>query len=334
MDKYGVNSIETTVKRMAKPLRKFERKSLILVPIRLSDEKHWIMAAVYLQERRIVMYDSIIHSERKGVGRKLVEVFEKACLFDLSPVQHQVIVVQDRNVPAQHNNHDCGVFIIQYAKHILVNRKMRFNEEDMPRLRREAIEELVTGIPLPLPEETFEEILEDLKMVCETKDKEEDMDLELSVNETPEKNESVRSSNPHYQPSPNTLQELRKGEEPFVDIDNNGKEFTQNMAGDWRRSLKLTEILSILHPVKTEAWKLLFQELKIQPSIGLHWFEISTKPLQRPTPQQFRFGYFRYAKKVKAFYESQFPSTLKIIGTHQGLKHRGGRRVRQAKGDR
>lgn len=54
------------------------------------------------------------------------------------------IQVED-DIPEQRNHHDCGVFMLQYAKCIATNASFKFSEEDMPCIRKQMLKELRSG---------------------------------------------------------------------------------------------------------------------------------------------------------------------------------------------
>lgn len=350
--------IQTVLETSRKGLVKLMGKEIILIPMFLGKEKHWILAAAYPNVGEIWMYDSIPGKSRLSEGERLASLLCRANLM----VAGEVKVAQACNIPTQNNTYDCGMFVIQYGKHLMAGRRMRFGEVDMPRLRQEALSELMKGEPTPPPVPLLQGILEEFNMTWESGDhhcydqnmeastgepvenhtqgttsreevaREEHvtesflLEMGLNENERFEEHRSV-SSNPHYQPSFRLLQELRRKDEPFVDIDPQGQEFTGNLNGDWKRSLKLREVLRILSANREVAWKVLFEELEKDPTIALNWFENSTKQMEDQTPYQFRFGTYRNVLKVKRFLQVKFPRSLKGTGLHQ-VKHKSGRQVR------
>ena len=50
-------------------------------------------------------------------------------------MQHQLCRHQ-RNIPLQHDSLDCGVFVLLYAVHLLVQAAMNFSQQQMPNMRK------------------------------------------------------------------------------------------------------------------------------------------------------------------------------------------------------
>ena len=121
------------------------------------------------------------------------------------------------------------------------------------------------------------------------------------------------------------LMKLREGQEPFVDVDVDGNEFTQNLFNDWRRSLKLREILTILGG---NAWDIIENEAKSNPNLILGWInKVSVIPKDR-SPRHFSFGSKINYQKIKAIMEKIY-YPMKIQDPHLTFHHAHQKRRRQ-----
>ena len=308
------------ISRNRKTIEDLKTKNLILIPINLAEDQHWIMAAVYLRNQEIHIYDSCVDTDRTGVGNVLKEFFLMNGLF-----RHcEVVLEQKTSIPRQTNT-----------------------EEEMPEIRRKLLHELITARPLPRTdaEKTFVEIIMEVEELCKTstlslEKTQEIMEVDSSSGIKAEQNEEPfstiqgvqinlennerfdddeakqASSSRLYQATPLELDTLRRGEVPFVDIDRDGKEFTANTGGDWKKMLKLSEILSSFSADKQEAWRILFEKLEEDPGTALKWFRNSGKEKEKPTPFQFRFGRLNNIQKIKKFIEQAYPC-VKIEGLHE-----------------
>ena len=331
------------ISRNRKTIEDLKTKNLILIPINLAEDQHWIMAAVYLRSQEIHIYDSCVDTNRTGVGNVLKEFFLMNGLF-----RHcEVVFEQKTSIPRQTNSYDCGAFVCRFARCLILDIKMDFTEEEMPEIRRKLLHELITARPLPRTdaEKTFVEIIMEVEELCKTstlslEKTQETMEVDSSSGIKAEQNEEPfstiqgiqinlennerfdddeakqASSSRLYQATPLELDTLRRGEVPFVDIDRDGKEFTANTGGDWKKMLKLSEILSSLSADKQEAWRILFEKLEEDPGTALKWFRNSGKEKEKPTPFQFRFGRLNNIQKIKKFIEQAYPC-VKIEGLHE-----------------
>ncbi len=123
------------------------------------------------------------------------------------------------------------------------------------------------------------------------------------------------------------LMKLREGQEPFVDVDGDGNEFTQNLFNDWRRSLKLREILSMLD---VNAWEIIENEAKLNPNLILGWInKVSVIPKDR-SPRHFSFGSKINYQKIKAIMEKIY-YPMKIQDPHLNFHQAHQKRRRQRK---
>lgn len=95
-------------------------RELVIVPIHKEDPPHWALAAIEIQKRRIVLYDSLNSNEdefKLGCLKNLRQYLDdehndkKGSRFDDST--WKTIISQDN--PKQKNGDDCGVFCCMTA---------------------------------------------------------------------------------------------------------------------------------------------------------------------------------------------------------------------------
>ena len=128
----------------------------------------------------------------------------------------------------------------------------------------------------------------------------------------------------------NELIKLRKGDEAFIDVDMDGNEFTQNMFSNWRRSLKLSEILRLLG---SDAWNIIENEAHVNPKLFLSWInKVSPDPTARG-PTNFSFGSKDNYDIVKGIMERIY-SPMVIKDPHLTYRQEHQKRRRQRKSQR
>ncbi|KAF8593555.1 cysteine proteinase [Ceratobasidium sp. AG-I] len=117
-------------------------KTLIFVPIHVGNI-HWICGIVYVQERRIEVYDSfnedhsnVYKALRKYMTRELYDknrtvVEEEAWTYFVNP-----------DAPRQSGGVDCGVFVCQYIDFISRSTLPDFTQASIPSLREKMRQEI------------------------------------------------------------------------------------------------------------------------------------------------------------------------------------------------
>lgn len=93
--------------------------------------------------------------------------------------------------------------------------------------------------------------------------------------------------------------------QPYIAVDEDGQEFTVNTEGDFRRCLKLREVLLLLGGGET-GWKMLEIHLLNNPSIGLGWLNRVASGFER-TPTSFSFGTRLNFKRVQEILKKVYP---------------------------
>ena len=143
---------------------------------------------------------------------------------------------------------------------------------------------------------------------------------------TETEDDKVRSTmNKTYAPKYSELHLLRDSDEPYVDVDKDGMEYTANTGGEWDKCLKLSEILNHFSPNPVEAWTELGNTIRNSPGLVLRWVELVAPPGQMKGPRNFRFGSRKNFDRVKFILETAYPH-IKIQNPHRSLQHRGGKK--------
>jgi len=124
---------------------------ILLVPIHI--DSHWTLI-VFNQSKNTISYlDSLATSDvidRKATAKRYIKWFTKYLMEEskdkLGVPYHNrnSRVIEYRNVPTQHNNYDCGVFICAYAENITREgfKNFMFKQGDIRYLRRKMCFEL------------------------------------------------------------------------------------------------------------------------------------------------------------------------------------------------
>lgn len=115
----------------------------------------------------------------------------------------------------------------------------------------------------------------------------------------------------HYQHDPELTKQLKKGIEPYLDIDEKGKLFTRNTADNFKNSLIFLEALDMLAPDDIEkGWQRLTSEIAIDVTFALKWIRKIGEKYSKLNPTTFMVG-----KK------SNLSRMIKIVNTiHPHLK--------------
>ncbi|CAN7984496.1 unnamed protein product [Ixodes hexagonus] len=119
---------------------------LVLVPVH--DLDHWSLAALRMQERTFVLYDSM-GRENRPCYQTLMAYLRKE---HRDKKQRPLVEPEGgwgcqfaKGIPMQSNTHDCGVFVCLYAERLARNASFDFSARDIQRLRYRMAYEILTG---------------------------------------------------------------------------------------------------------------------------------------------------------------------------------------------
>ncbi|KAK2198047.1 bifunctional Ulp1 protease family [Babesia duncani] len=126
-------------------------KDILLIPVHLN-KAHWALGVVEMRPRwrRILLFDSLggkcvtwfanikkwLHDEHMDKLKKPIDVDEWICNDDSEACKF---------APLQHNGHDCGVFLCQYAECIAAGREFDFTQREISKIRIKMAQQIISG---------------------------------------------------------------------------------------------------------------------------------------------------------------------------------------------
>ncbi|XP_032814206.2 uncharacterized protein LOC116944605 [Petromyzon marinus] len=132
------------VKRWTKKVSVFSRR-LLLLPLHLG--LHWALGVVRLQTHEISLYDSAPSPATTAcltiMSRYLTE---EAKARDRPDLKGPWSIHLPKNLPRQMNGNDCGVFVLEYCRCLVLDRPFSFSQADIPRIRRRIFNEIQEGV--------------------------------------------------------------------------------------------------------------------------------------------------------------------------------------------
>jgi sentrin-specific protease 1 len=137
----GYDLVRTSTRRVTPSVLK---KDLILLPIHLG--MHWCMAAIDFRSRTILYYDSLHGSNKQclSVLRDWIANESKDKLkYDFDFTGWTLSCPKD--IPAQQNGYDCGVFALVFAEHLSRDSPFNFSQSNMLYWRDRISYEIITG---------------------------------------------------------------------------------------------------------------------------------------------------------------------------------------------
>jgi Ulp1 family protease len=105
---------------------------------------HWILIEVVFAMSCIYVYDSLGHHGR-SLAKRLIEFMRFQGI-------KKSFGIKFPPVPKQPNFHDCGVYLLQYAKYLFLGQPIdahSFNQRDTNLFRRAIYDELLIELPAP-----------------------------------------------------------------------------------------------------------------------------------------------------------------------------------------
>ena len=117
-------------------------KNIVLIPIHYQD--HWSLVSVFIDERRILYYDSIRGSQHRSSGPRIFKKFFETYFERRGKKETFTVKIMD-NAPLQGNGYDCGVFVCQNAEKIARTAPVLTRQEDMEEARKRMMKEIYLG---------------------------------------------------------------------------------------------------------------------------------------------------------------------------------------------
>jgi len=140
------------VKRWSKkvPGKDIFKLDKIIFPINQSNA-HWICGVVFMQEKRIQMYDSL-----GGSGRLYIDALFKYIQDEhqdkkkvpLPDIDEWKLVTTERACPSQRNGFDCGVFTCMFADFLSNDCPLLFSQEHITQCRERIALSIMSGSAL------------------------------------------------------------------------------------------------------------------------------------------------------------------------------------------
>ncbi|KAI8929794.1 hypothetical protein BC831DRAFT_442081 [Entophlyctis helioformis] len=139
----GFNSVRRWTRRID-----LFSKDYVIVPVHLG--AHWTCAAISLKHKRFEYYDSL-HGDnelclellRSYIAQESVD--KKKTAMDLDEWEDYM----PKDIPAQQNGFDCGVFTCMFMEHIAREAPFTFSQKHMPVLRQRIAYEILTASLFP-----------------------------------------------------------------------------------------------------------------------------------------------------------------------------------------
>jgi hypothetical protein len=120
----------------------------IFIPINVAC-CHWVCAVVFMQERRIVIYDSLRGEKPTGylqaIFRYLLDEHQAKHGRPLPCASDWRLEQCGRETPGQTNSYDCGVFTCMFAEYITRDRQLDFTQSDITEYRKKLVLAIMTG---------------------------------------------------------------------------------------------------------------------------------------------------------------------------------------------
>lgn len=145
-DKYSVASTFWLSKKLIQKTNETEhllRKSHIIAPINTKKGTHWALAHVDEIEKRIRFYDSLHFSGKVEMQQVETELNRYKSLKGISIFPYAKEDVTD--IPFQEDNNSCGVYSLFFAKHIISNMAMNFDQDQVNIYRHGIVYKLING---------------------------------------------------------------------------------------------------------------------------------------------------------------------------------------------
>lgn len=115
-------------------IRDFDK---IFIPINISNS-HWVLAVIFMIEKKISYYDSLNDYQNKG--NFYLHILKNWIKDEVHDKCKEKIILDDwklviENCPKQDNGCDCGLFVIYNADYLSRNLPLNYNNADIDRLK-------------------------------------------------------------------------------------------------------------------------------------------------------------------------------------------------------
>ena len=120
---------------------------IVLVPIHYKAPLHWALIAVDMRNRTVTYYDSLLTA---GLGDFIIGAMHTFLVEEHlnrrgTKLNFQFRSLWDKAAPQQENGHDCGVYVCQFANHLLQDALFNIKQRDMPMYRQLIVWEIASN---------------------------------------------------------------------------------------------------------------------------------------------------------------------------------------------
>ena len=303
-------------------LKNLQPGTVILTPVNV-DNAHWVLFEISLSKGTAVIYDSLWNlpepknyiKKSKTMCKTLVSYFAQQNLFK-GPFQ----ITHNFAIPTQKNFRDCGVYVILYAESVILGKPLHnLKHSHIPAHRQRIARALLDASPLtikdasyrspPSPSTSHEDCVEPHSPAYKNSINHppfESLTDRVNMLTLSDVAPNLKRPGPlFYQPNYDTLHIFRKGGEPFVDVSQDNRLFTQN-ATNWWDCRMVSEWLSKADNNPDRAWKKISAYVENNPAKILSVFVDSSLPSS--SPRKFFFSRKEYALKIRKMFETFHPT--------------------------
>ena len=122
----------------------------IFFPMNLSN-MHWACAVIYMQEKRIQVYDSMHgpgDEQLRGLMQYVKDEWKAKKGGELPDADEWNLVTCEPDTPSQHNGFDCGVFTCMFADFLSMDRPLAFSQEHITQCRERIALSIMKGVAI------------------------------------------------------------------------------------------------------------------------------------------------------------------------------------------
>ena len=122
----------------------------IFFPMNLSN-MHWACAVIYMQEKRIQVYDSMLGSgvdQLEGLMQYLKDEWRAKKGGELPNQDEWDLVTCKADTPQQRNGYDCGVFTCMFADFLSMGRPLAFSQQHITQCRERIALSIMRGVAI------------------------------------------------------------------------------------------------------------------------------------------------------------------------------------------
>ena len=119
-----------------------EEKDMIFIPINKAE--HWRLVVFNVKEELLTYYDSILGTRKTSNALKTIKAFLTQ-YFSRKSKEIKITTKVEEKASLQTNSYDCGVFLCENAEILSRKKWAKPKQDDMPKIRRRMIKELIHG---------------------------------------------------------------------------------------------------------------------------------------------------------------------------------------------